>query len=322
MWLQLRMYLLIGVLFGLLFALMLAIGTALGGTSIIVYVVLAVVLVGLQFLLSPLLVGLMMKVKYVSEKEEPELHRMVTELAREAGIPKPKVGISQISVPNAFAFGRTRHDARICVTEGIRKLLDKNELRAVIGHEISHIKHRDMAVITALSLVPSICYYIAMSLMWSSMFRGRRDNSGYLVLIGLGAFVFYFITNLLVLYGSRIREYYADEGSVQLGNKPHYLASALYRLAYANARYPKEEVRKSEGYKAFFISDPSRAKNEITELKQIDRDMSGTIDAMELAAVRNSKMRVGTADKMMEIMSTHPNMLKRIQRLATLQKQY
>jgi heat shock protein HtpX len=319
MWLQIRMYLLIGVLFGLLFALILAVGTALGGTSIIVYVVLAVVMVLLQFLLSPFLVGLMMKVKYVSEKEEPELHQMVTELAREAGIPKPKVGISQISVPNAFAFGRTRHDARICVTEGIRKLLTKDEMRAVLGHEISHIKHRDMAVITLLSLVPSVCYYIAISLMWGGMLGGRRRNTGSLILIGVGAFVLYFITNLLVLYGSRIREYYADEGSVKLGNKPHFLASALYRLSYANARTPKEEKRSSEGLKAFFISDPSQAKNEITELKQIDRDMSGTIDADELAAVRNSKMHVGTADKMMEILSTHPNMLKRIQRLATLQ---
>ena len=319
MWLQMRMYLLIGVLFGLLFALILAIGTVLGGTSVIVYIVLAVVMVLLQYLLSPYLVGLMMKVKYVSEKEEPELHRVVTELAREAGIPKPKIGISNISVPNAFAFGRTRHDARVCVTEGLRKLLSKDEMRAVLGHEICHIKHRDMAVITALSLVPSVCYYIAMSIMWSSMLGGRRrDSSGYLILIGVGAFVLYFITNLLVLYGSRIREYYADEGSVKIGNKPHFLASALYRLSYANARAPKEEVRKSEGMKAFFINDPSQAKNEITELKAIDRDMSGTIDADELAAVRNSKVRVGTADKMMEILSTHPNMLKRIQRLASL----
>jgi len=320
MWLQMRMYLLIGVLFGLLFALILAIGSALGGTSVIVYVILAGGMVLLQYLLSPYLVGLMMKVKYVSEKEEPELHKMVAELAREAGIPKPKIGIAQISVPNAFAFGRTRHDARICVTEGIRKLLSKDEMRAVLGHEISHIKHRDMAIITALSLVPMVCYYIAMSIMWSGMFGGRRrDSTGYLVLIGVGAFVLYFITNLLVLYGSRIREYYADEGSVKIGNKPHFLASALYRLAYANARTSKEEVRKTEGLKAFFINDPSQAKNEITELKQIDRDMSGTIDANELAAVRNSKMHLGTADKMMEILSTHPNMLKRIQRLATLQ---
>jgi heat shock protein HtpX len=318
MWLQVRMYLLIGVLFGLLFALILGIGSLLGGTSVIVYVVLAVVMVLLQYLLSPFLVGLMMRVKYVSEKEEPELHKMVTELAQEAGIPKPRVGISQISVPNAFAFGRTQGDARICVTEGIRKLLSKDEMRAVLGHEISHIKHRDMAVITALSLVPSVCYYIAMSLMWGGML-GRRRDTGALILVGVGAFVFYFITNLLVLYGSRIREYYADEGSVKLGNKPHFLASALYRLSYANARAPKEEKRKSEGMKAFFINDPSQAKNEITELKQIDKDMSGTIDANELAAVRNSKMHVGTADKMMELLSTHPNMLKRIQRLATLQ---
>src|SRR4030042_1403028 len=112
MWLQVRMYLLIGVLFGLLFVLILAIGTALGGASVIMYIVLAGVMVLLQYLLSPYLVGLMMKVKYVSEKEEPELHKMVTELAREAGIPKPKVGVAQISVPNAFAFGRPRPDAR------------------------------------------------------------------------------------------------------------------------------------------------------------------------------------------------------------------
>jgi len=320
MWLQMRMYLLIGVLFGLLFALILAIGTALGGTSVIVYVVLAVGMVLLQYLLSPYLVSLMMKVKYVSEKEEPELHRMVAELAQEAGIPKPRIGIAQIQIPNAFAFGRTRHDARICVTEGIRKLLSKDEMRAVLGHEISHIKHRDMAVITALSLVPSVCYFIAMSLMWSGMFGGRRrDSTGYLALIGIGAFLLYFITNLLVLYGSRIREYYADEGSVKIGNKPHFLASALYRLVYANARTPKEEVRKTEGMKAFFVNDPSQARNEIMELKQIDRDMSGTIDADELRAVRSAKIHVGTADKMMEILSTHPNMLKRIQRLASLQ---
>jgi len=319
MWLQMRMYLLIGVLFGLLFLLILAIGSALGGTSVIVYVILAGGMVLLQYLLSPYLVGLMMKVKYVSEKEEPELHHMVAELAREAGIPKPKIGISQIQAPNAFAFGRTRHDARICVTEGIRKLLSKDEMRAVLGHEISHIKHRDMAVITALSLVPSVCYYIAMSLMWSGMFGGRRrNNTGSLVLIGVGAFVLYFITNLLVLYGSRIREYYADEGSVKIGNKPHFLASALYRLVYASARAPKEEARQAAGLKAFFINDPSQARSEITELKAIDRDMSGTIDADELAAVRNSKVHVGTADKMMEILSTHPNMLKRIQRLASL----
>lgn len=322
MWLKLRMYLLVGVLFGILYALILAVATALGGGGIVLYVALAGGMVLLQYLLSPYLVSLTMRVRYVTEQEEPELHRMVAELAREAGIPKPKVGISKIDVPNAFAFGRTQGDARICVTEGIRRILSKDEMRAVLGHEMSHIKHRDMAVITLLSVVPMICWYIAWSFMWSGMGGGRRRDTGQLVLIGIGAFVLYFITNLLVLYGSRIREYYADRGSVEIGNKPHFLASALYRLVYANAKTPKEEIRKVEGMKAFFVNDPSQSLNEIRELKQIDRDMSGTIDADELLAVRNSKIQISTSDKVMEMLSTHPNMLKRIQALATLTDKY
>jgi heat shock protein HtpX len=241
---------------------------------------------------------------------------MVAELARAAGIPKPKVGISKLTIPNAFAFGRWQGDGRVCVTEGILRLLKKDELRAVLGHEISHLKHRDMALITLLSVIPMICWYIAWGLMWS---RGGRDrNGGYTALIGIGAFLLYFITNLLVLYGSRIREYYADLGSVQIGNAPQQLATALYKLVYSNARMPKEALKQGEGLKAFFVNDPSRSWNEIRELKQIDLDMSGTIDSEELMALRSKNIRVGTADKLMEIFSTHPNMLKRIQHLSTL----
>jgi len=138
------------------------------------------------------------------------------------------------------------------------------------------------------------------------------------VLIGIGAFLLYFITNLLVLYGSRIREYYADLGSVQAGNAPHHLATALYKLVYGNARMPKEALKQAEGLKAFFINDPSRAWNEIRELKQIDLDMSGTIDSDELMALRSKKVRISTKDKLMEIFSTHPNMLKRIKNLSSL----
>jgi heat shock protein HtpX len=316
MGLQVRLYLLVGLMFGLLYGLIVGISAAFGVSNFAYYAILAFVIVGLQYLLGPTMIGWAMKVKYVSEKEEPELHRMVAELAREAGIPKPKVGISKLSIPNAFAFGRTRGDGRVCVTEDILRLLNKDELRAVLGHEISHIKHRDMALITLLSVVPMICWYIAWGLMWA---RGGRDrNGGYAALIGLGAFVLYFITNLLVLYGSRIREYYADLGSVQIGNAPHHLATALYKLVYSNARVPKGALKQAEGLKAFFVNDPSRAWNEIRELKQIDLDMSGTIDSSELMALRSKSIRIGTADKLMEIFSTHPNMLKRIKHLSTL----
>ena len=234
--------------------------------------------------------------------------------------PKPKVGISRLAIPNAIAFGRTQRDGRVCVTRGILNLLDKDELRAVLGHETSHIKNRDMLVITLLSGIPLVMYWIAWSFMLGGAFGGRRQGGGYAVLIGLGAFLLYFVTNLLVLYGSRIREYSADLGSVQLGNMPYHLASALYKLVYGNARLRRsEELKQVEGgVKAFFLNDPSRAWSEIRELSQVDRDMSGTIDYDELMELRQNKVRLRTADKMMELFSSHPNALKRIKHLSTL----
>jgi heat shock protein HtpX len=320
MWLQTRMFLLIAVMFGILYGVIVGVGTWMGKGSVLTYLILAFVFLGIQYLIGPAMVGWTMRVKWVSEKEEPELHRMVAELAGAAGIPKPKVGISQLTIPNAFAFGRTQGDGRVCVTRGILSLLSRDELRAVLGHEISHIKHRDMAIITLLSAIPLIMYWLAFSMMFRGAFGGNRQGGGgYAALIGLGAFLLYFITNLLVLYGSRIREYYADLGSVRLGNKPHNLATALYKLVYGNARYKNSaELKRVEGVKAFFVNDPSRAWGEIRELKQIDRDMSGTIDYDELMELRQKEVRLGSGDKMMELFTTHPNMLKRIKHLSTL----
>ncbi len=322
MGLQLRLYLLLGLMLGILYAIILGISKLMGVGGFTMYASLAAGLVLLQYLIGPTMVSWIMKVKYVSEKEEPDLHRMVGELANEAGIKKPRVCISELAMPNAFAFGRTRADARICVTRGITRLLSRDELRAVLGHEMAHVKNRDMAFITMLSVLPMICYYIAISLMFSGMFggRGRSSQGGanILPLIGLGMLILYFITNLLVLYGSRIREYYADQGSVKLGNQPHYLATALYKLAYGNAKVPKESFRKVEGVKAFFVNDPSRALTEVRELKAVDTDMSGTIDTNELEALRAKEVRLSTGDKLMELFSTHPNMLKRIKRLSSL----
>jgi len=319
MWIQTRMYLLIALMFGILYGAITGIGTYMGAGSAWIYIILAFAFLGIQYLVSPALVGWSMKIKWVSEKEEPELHRMVAELAQAANLPKPRVGISQISIPNAFAFGRTQKDGRVCVTQGILKLLNKNELRAVLGHELAHIKHRDMAIITLLSAIPLIMYWIAFSFMWGGMLGGRRQGGGYAALIGIGAFLLYFITNLLVLYGSRIREYYADLGSVKLGNMPHDMATALYKLVYGDARFRgSEELRKVEGVRAFFVNDPSRAWYEVNDLKQIDKDMNGTIDYNELVDLRQKQVKLTSGDKFMELFTTHPNMLKRIKHLSTL----
>lgn len=319
MWLQTRMFLLIAVMFGILYGVITGIGTWMGTGSAMTYIILAFAFLGIQYLLGPAMVGWTMKIKWASEKEEPELHRMVAELAGAAGIPKPRVGISQLNIPNAFAFGRTRGDGRVCVTRGLLRLLNRDELRAVLGHEISHIKHRDMAIITLLSAIPLIMYWLAFSMMFRGAFGGRQGSGSYAVLIGIGAFILYFITNLLVLYGSRIREYYADLGSVRLGSQPHDMATALYKLAYGNARYKNsEELKRVEGVKAFFVNDPSRAWGEIKELTQIDTDMSGTIDYDELMELRQKEVTLSTGDKLMELFTTHPNMLKRIKHLSSL----
>jgi heat shock protein HtpX len=313
MWLQIRLYLLLGLMFAIVYGMIVAGATYMGVGSVFSYMILALVLLFFQYMIGPKMVEWTMHVRYVSEKESPKLHKMVSEMAKKAKIPMPKIGISNTGLPNAFAFGRSLKDGRVCVTSGILNLLDENELKAVLGHELSHIKNRDVLVITMLSAIPMFCWYLA----WNFMFSRNRDNAA---LIGMSAFLMYFITNLLVLYGSRIREFYADKGSVELGNDPHHLASALYKLVYGSASIPIQYLKEVEGVKAFFANDPSRAHREIVELKALDQDLSGHIDKSELEKVRHSSIKITRGDKMMEILSTHPNMLKRIKHLSHLSK--
>ena len=320
MWLRLRLLLLVGLLFAILYTLFSLIGFALGLREIYFYVfmlLLAGILVFIQYLIGPKIVEISMMVRYVSEKEYPELHRMVEELSREAGIPKPRVGVSDLNIPNAFAFGRTKRDARVCVTKGLLNLLNEKELRAVLGHEISHIKHKDVFVITMLSVIPTICYMIYVSFFWSSIYSRRRD-SGALALIGLTAFLLYLITSLLVMYASRIREYYADYGSVELGNKPSWLATALYKIVYGSARAERDTIKKVAGMKAFLLNDPANAVNEISELKQVDLNLDGVIDEYELQVLAERKIKLSKSEKIMELLSSHPSTLKRIKALSNL----
>ncbi|MFA5033857.1 MAG: zinc metalloprotease HtpX [bacterium] len=318
---QFKMGLLVIILFSIVFGIVSLVAYTMGITSFYFYLMISVIFMLIQYLISPKLVEWGMRVKYVTPQEAPDLHSMITELSARAGIPKPRVGIAQIALPNAFAFGRWTSDGRVCVTQGIMNLLSKDELRAVLAHEISHLKNRDVLTITLLSVIPIILYRIA----WHTMFfgggrRSENNNGGAIALVGFISFLFYLITNLLVLYASRIREYFADYGSVKLGNRPSALASALYKLVYGSARTSKEGIKEVEGLKAFFANDPSRAFEEFNELKQLDLDKSGTIDESEMEKLRRGSIKIGFGAKTMEVFSTHPNMLKRIQKLATYER--
>ncbi len=307
------MLVIVGIFFAIAWSAAYGIARLVGGDLIVTPIVIAVVFAVVQYLLAPAIVKWTMGVRYVGRDEEPALHAMVEGSAAAAGIPKPKVGISEMGIPNAFAFGRWRGDGRVCVTRPLMDLLSPEELRAVVGHEIAHIRNRDVMIVTFLSVLPNIFYYI---FRISLRMRGRNSPGPLIAIVAIAA---YFLLQLLVLYVSRIREYGADEGAVRLGNQPSRLASALYKLVYGSARLEPQEIQSASGFKAFFASDPSRAADEIRSLQDVDVDRSGTIEPHELDRLRTGKVRYRTASRAVELLRTHPDMVKRIRRLADLQ---
>jgi len=316
--LGIRMGLCVVLLFAVIYALLIVIATFAGVGTPLIYALLAFAMVSIQFFIGPKIVERTMRVRYVSESEQPKLHRMVDELAMKAGIPKPRVGISEIPIPNAFAFGTSKKKARVCVTRSLMQMLTQDELEAVVGHELSHIKHRDMVVITALSVIPMICYFIYISFFWSGIFGGGgRDREGGLPMmaIALIAFVVYFISNLIVLYASRVREYYADAGSAELTKNPHALASALYKMIYGSAHLKTDKIKKEMGsMRAFFAADPMTARGDLKDLRAADLNRDGKIDEYELRAFAE-RAKATRADRIMEIFSTHPTPVSRVKKL-------
>ena len=170
------------------------------------------------------------RVHLVNEYEEPRLYEIVKKVADRAGLPMPEVGVSEFSMPNAFATGRNPQNAAVVATRGILNLLTDDELEAVIGHEMAHVKNRDILVMTVASTVVAVLTFAARMVFWSSMFD-RRDNNGAMLLVGILCMIFVPIAAIIMqLAVSRNREYLADETGARITGKPLQLASALYHL--------------------------------------------------------------------------------------------
>ncbi|MEM3640645.1 MAG: zinc metalloprotease HtpX, partial [Candidatus Bathyarchaeia archaeon] len=239
------------------------------------------------------------------------LHEIVESLSRKSGMKKPRLMLAQIPIPNAFAYGSPIAGSRVAVTSGLLKTLDYGEVEAVIGHELGHLKHKDVQIMMFVSLLPALFYYIGYSLMLSSMYNRRREGGGGATALGIGFMAFSWILNMFILYLSRLREYYADRHSVLIvENGAQKLSVGLAKIVNAtrNMGRIRKQVQQLNAFKALFIADPDRVET----------------DAMAISAAASSdqklvqeilSQKLTTLDRIIEIFSTHPNIIKRLRAL-------
>ncbi len=266
------------------------------GVSYISLLVIAVLLLGVQYYFSDRIVLWSMRARIVSPDEAPELHGIVDRLVALADLPKPKVAIAESDVPNAFATGRSPQNAVVAVTSGLMRRLEPPELEAVIAHELTHVKNRDAMVITIASFLSTAAFFMMRSLMWAGMwgyggFGGyggrRRDRNvgGYIVFVYLAALAVWVISFFLIRALSRYREYAADRGSAIITGAPSQLSSALLKISGTMQRIPQQDLREVEGMNAFFF----------------------------LPAMSGSSLS--------ELLSTHPSLDHRLERLSRMQQE-
>jgi heat shock protein HtpX len=255
------------------------------GAPSIFMIIFICLFMGVQYFYSDKMVLWTTGAQVVSEIEAPQLHGMITRLCALADLPKPQIAIVRTEVPNAFATGRSPNKAFIAVTTGILNKLSPAELEAVLAHELSHVKNRDMTVMTIASFISTVAFYFVRYSLYFNIGGDRRREGGSFVLVWLVSIAVWIISFLLIRALSRYREYSADRGSAIITGQPSDLASALMKISGLMDRVPDEDLRQMEGMNAFFI----------------------------IPAISGSSI--------MNLFSTHPSVEKRIEKLEKMQRE-
>src|SRR5947208_5594943 len=228
--------------------------------------------------------------RIVDERQAPELHAIVQRLCLTAGLPMPRVALCPTDMPNAFATGRSPKHAAVAVTQGLLDRLEPEELEGVIAHELSHVAHRDVAIMTLASFFAMVAGFIT---RWGFFFGGGfgggddDNNSGNaFVVVLLVSIVVYALSFVLIRTLSRYREFAADRGAAILTKSPSSLASALVKISGAMGRIPQRDMRMAEGLNQFFIipaglksgfstlvSDHPPLEARLEQLRQLERQL-------------------------------------------------
>ncbi len=283
---------------------------ALGGTALFIL---------FEYAIGPVIVGLTTHLHYLKPGENPWLENTVKDLASKSGVPMPRLATVPNDTPNAFTFGRTQSNAVLAVHEGLLRDLNEDEVKSVIAHELGHIKHKDYVVMTVLSALPLVAYWIAQIALragWysgASSRRGKNQGNAGLVLIAIGvlSFVVYIVSFLAVMRLSRLREHYADSYSAYLTENPRSLESALTKITYGLSLAPKATAEA----RSFYIEDPTQAKQEVAQImenkSEYDLDHDGVLDERELELAMEKEAK-STWVQMNSLFATHPPTFKRI----------
>jgi len=222
--------------------------------SIVAVVLVMGLFMSAQFFFSDTLALYSMGAREVDPDEYPELHRKIERLAQQADLPKPKVAVADSRTPNAFATGRSQDSAAVCVTTGIMRLLDDEELEGVLAHELAHVKNRDVMVMTIASFLSTIAFLVV---RWGWLFTGGRNRGGQqqapVFVAILLSLVVWVISFLLIRALSRYREFAADRGGASITGRPAALATALTKIDSGMEKVPSEDLRGQSEMNAFFI---------------------------------------------------------------------
>jgi len=287
------------------------------GVDLILMPIFVIVFNIIQWLIAPYLIDAIYRVREVSASEKPELHAMVDRLSQKSDLKKPRVMVAKMPIPNAFAYGSPITGSRVAVTSELLNTLDEEEVEAVIGHELGHLKHRDVQIMMFVSILPAIFYYIGFSMLWSSAYRRRDEGgSGGATAIGIASILMYFILTLFTLYLSRLREYFADRHSASIvEDGPRKLSEGLAKIVASThkLKHSRKNVGTVGSFKALFISDPDRVEADSAAI-------SGAVGyGTDQRLVENVLRKEVTAlDRLAEVFSTHPNIVKRLRALQAL----
>jgi heat shock protein HtpX len=277
--LQFRMLLTLFLL-GLLYVGFVGALFAAGASAVIMLVVVGGLALS-QLFLSDKLALAAMGAKEVTPEQAPGLHSMIERLCIQADLPKPKIAVADSQVPNAFAMGRSPKKATVCATTGIMNTLSPAELEGVMAHELSHVKNRDVMIMTIASFFASVA---AMMLQFGFFFGGGDgdgdDGAPAIIVILLASFVVYIVSFFLMLALSRYREFSADRGAALVTGRPSALSSALMKISGAMEKVPQQDLRRAEGMNAFFIV-PTGVKSSIKTLFSTHPPMEKRIERLQ-----------------------------------------